>query len=90
MGGDTEMPLQLTDAGRTLLQSVLKTRAPDMLSVARPDWSGPVTGELIEQLINKVSDELVETGLDRSDEHTPRGVMLEDLIDELNRLRWAT
>jgi hypothetical protein len=58
--------------------------------VASEEWSGVVSPALIDRILNVIADELVATGLDVDDEHNERGRQLEDVIDQINRLRWAS
>ncbi len=81
------MGLTLSSSSRELLREVLVKRQPSLLDVV--DRTADPTLEILSLLIDEVvGDELADTGFGTNSEPNPRGHALENLIDELNRIRW--
>lgn len=66
-----------------LVESVLRARAPEKVSVASALPDRPLSGDERELLRELLADELVETGLGPDDEPNERGRVIEDAIDWL-------
>ncbi len=66
-----------------LLRQIVSKHEPDLLRLVGSIGSVPLTTEERESLREIVARELVETGLGPNDEPNDRGLLLEDLIDQL-------
>lgn len=78
-------PKRANDRRIELMRTILSRRRPDLLALLEDLSSGSLTDEDREVLRGVIADELVEYGLDSTDEPTPHGLVLEDLIDWLGR-----
>lgn len=79
--------MRLSPSSRDLLREVLAKRQP-RLAYLVDGPSDPSLDELSIIIDHVVAAELAETGFGKDWEPNPRGYALEDLINELNRLRW--
>lgn len=69
----------------SLLQDVLRKHQPALLPlVSRIEISG-LNDEDRQAMMDAISNEFLETGLEDDDEPNPRGLALESLLDDLNR-----
>ena len=78
----TDITLHLKPDSERLLREVLQRRRPDLL-----EWLSPavaISRREIEALILVVADEFSATGLRPDSEPNARGLVLQELIDELN------
>lgn len=66
---------------KRLLREILEKRAPEWLSRIEDILSGNITKEeWLDDLINTLSDELIETGIGADWEVNERGCLIEDLL----------
>ncbi|HET9846979.1 MAG TPA: hypothetical protein VFR68_00270 [Candidatus Dormibacteraeota bacterium] len=79
--------MRLTTSSRELLLEVLAKREPRLAHLV-DEHSDPSLDDLSIVIDDAVGGELAETGFAENDEPNARGLALEDLIDELNRIRW--
>jgi hypothetical protein len=73
----------LTASQHELLRTAVEKHAPSLLPLLDDIGRRLLTVREREELRLSLADELVETGLDEQDEHTPRGLEIEDVIDAL-------
>lgn len=85
--GGGEMTLKLKKESEALLRSVLSTQRPELLHLLDSPSETEVSNEQLDELRQIVTDEFSETGLREDDEPNSRGLLLENLIDELGRLQ---
>jgi hypothetical protein len=79
--------MKLSLSSRDLLREVLAKRQPRLADLVGGP-SNPTLDELSFIIDQVVAAELAETGFGKDWEPNRRGYALEDLIDELNRIRW--
>ena len=65
------------------LREIIQKHRPSLLSILDSIGIIPLTDEQREEFRGAIADELLETGLNESDEPNQRGLLLEDLIDRL-------
>ena len=82
-----EMTLKLKKESEALLRAVLARQRPELLHLLDSDSEAEVSNEQLDELRQIVTDEFSETGLREDDEPNSRGLLLENLIDELGRLQ---
>ena len=70
-----------------LLSEVIKQHCPQYENIIDNDAIKIQNNQIIDDLCNAISAELCDTGLDKNDEPNSRGLMLEDLLDTINRPR---
>jgi hypothetical protein len=71
------------DKVHDLLRQVVERRHADLLELVDVLDTRPLTDDEREELRGVIADELVEDELDAQDEPTPRGLLLEEVIDWL-------
>lgn len=79
--------MRLSPPSRDLLRKVLAKREP-RLGYVLDETSDPSLEDLSTIIDDVVGGELAETGFRDNSEPNERGRALEDLIDELNLIRW--
>ena len=84
---EVKMSLRLKKESEELLRTVLARRRPELLDLVDPHSEVEVNNEQLDELRQIVSDEFLESGLREDDEPNSRGLLLENLIDELGRLQ---
>lgn len=70
-----------------VLREVVARRAPTLVPLISDAVSGALLDGDIDALCDVLSDELLESGLDSSDEPNGRGLLLESILDDINRVR---
>lgn len=78
--------MKVSPSSRELLREVSAQRQPRLAHLVDQPTE-PSLDDLSVIIDNAVGSELAETGFGQNDEPNPRGRALEDLIDELNRIR---
>ena len=81
------MSLKLKRESEELLKAVLAKRRPELLDLVDSQSEAEVDDVQLDELRLIVTDEFCETGLREDDEPNSRGLLLENLIDELGRLQ---
>lgn len=71
---------------RRLIREIVGSRTPEQIGLIDKLGSQPVDQSTRERLREILADELVESGLDPSDEPTERGRLIEAAIDWLGHL----
>ncbi|MDQ6879775.1 MAG: hypothetical protein M3082_19170 [Candidatus Dormibacteraeota bacterium] len=79
--------MKLSSSAKQLLREVLAKRAPRLVHLV-DEASDPSLDDLSMIIDHIVGAELAGTGFGKDWEPNARGLALEDLIDELNRIRW--
>ena len=72
---------------QALLKAVLLKHSPDLIAVVSNNNLSTLNDDERNRIIQLVSLEFSETGLESDDEPNPRGLALEELLDALNRDR---
>jgi len=78
---------KLSDEQASLLHEVLEKRAPQRLELVMKARRAVLLDHERAELCEFISAEFLTTGLGVDDEPTPRGIELEQLLDEVNRPR---
>ena len=78
---------KLSEEQAMLLQEVLEKRAPQRLELVMKARRAVLLDHERAELCELISSEFLTTGLGVDDEPTPRGIRLEQLLDEVNRPR---
>jgi len=79
--------MKLSPSAKQLLRAVLAKREPRLVHLVDAA-SDPSLDDLSMIIDDIVGAELADTGFGKDGEPNARGLALEDLIDELNRIRW--
>lgn len=70
-----------------MLRDVVSRRAPQLVSIVDQAHLAPLGHDEKEALIAALTEELLSTGLREDDEPNGRGLLIEELIDCVNRIR---
>lgn len=74
---------KLSSYEKKLLNKIIKKHQPHLLPLLNLPNNRLLSSEERENLREAIADELVESGLDKNDEPTQQGLVLEELIDRL-------
>jgi hypothetical protein len=73
----------LTRAQRQLLLAIVEARCPAYLHIVQDGVEAELPLDRRNEIRDALGHELLDTGLTRNDQLTPRGLLIEDLIDYL-------
>lgn len=73
--------------GLEVLREVVTRRAPALFPLLSGAASGTISDAEIDAFLDALSEELLESGLHTSDEPNERGLLLESLLNDINRVR---